>query len=322
MKLLTNYKMIITLKLKNLLILCVYLFASGVIYSQDSTFSLWPDEIPNALTINDYSEIEIIHDGQLKSTSKVSIPTLTLFLPHKNKSNGTAIVICPGGGYHHLAIDKEGYKIAKWLNTLGITAFVLKYRLPNDSIMTDKIIGPLQDAQEAIRFVRRNADNYHLDREKIGVLGFSAGGHLAATLSTHYEDQVYEADSISAKPDFSILIYPVISMKNSITHQGSRENLLGISPSQEIIDKYSNEEQVSASTPPTFIVHATDDKSVPVENSIYYYLKLKENNVPAELHLYEKGGHGFGLGKVDTSQFWTEDCAYWLKSRDFVTNSN
>jgi acetyl esterase/lipase len=279
---------------------------------------LWPNGAPNAITNSDYKEIEVIKEGQLTSTSKVTVPTLSLFLPDKSTSNGAAVIICPGGGYSHLAIDKEGFKVAKWLNTLGITAFVLKYRLPNDEIMENKTIGPLQDAQEAMRMVRRNAKTWNINPEKIGTMGFSAGGHLASTLSTHYLDEVYVHDTISAKPDFSILIYPVISMEQAITHEGSRTNLLGNAPSESLTEFYSNEQQIDSLTPPTFLVHATDDKAVPVENSINYYRALKNHNVPAELHIYEKGGHGFGLGISDTNLYWTESCEHWLKSNKYM----
>lgn len=290
----------------------------GYLYAQTEILTLWPNGIPNAIVNSDYKEIDKVDNGQITSVSKVTEPTLSIFLPEPNNSNGTAIVICPGGGYSHLAIDKEGFKVAKWLNTLGISAFVLKYRLPSDDIMKDKTIGPLQDAQEALRLVRRNAKEWNINTEKIGVMGFSAGGHLASTLSTHYNNEVYVHDSISSKPDFSILIYPVISMDENITHKGSKTNLLGDSPSQEYIVKYSNEKQIDSLTPPAFLIHATDDRVVPVENSINYYLALKNNNVPAEIHIYEKGGHGFGLGVKDTSLYWTKQCEQWLKAHHFL----
>lgn len=197
----------------------------------------------------------------------------------------------------HLSMEKEGFKVARWLNALGITVVVLKYRLPSDEIMEDKTIGPLQDAQEAVRVVRRNAYKWKIDVNKIGIIGFSAGGHLAATLSTRYLDNLYNAhDTISARPNFSMLIYPVISMKEGITHQGSRGNLLGKTPSDLLIKKFSLEAQVNSLTPPTFMAHASDDTSVPVENSIMYYQALIKHKVPAELHLYEKGGSWFWIG--------------------------
>jgi acetyl esterase/lipase len=228
-------------------------------------------------------------------------------------------VICPGGGYWGIAIDHEGKQTAEWLNSIGISAFVLKYRLPDDAIMKDKSIGPLQDVQEAIRVVRRNAKEWNIDPDKIGIMGYSAGGHLASTVSTHFEEKVYDSpDTTSARPDFSILIYPVISMDSSITHWGSRINLLGEKPSAEQVKRFSNELQVSDKTPPAFLVHSLDDNAVPVQNSIYYVLSLKKYNIPCELHLYEKGGHGYGLGRSDdTESSWPEACKLWLKARGF-----
>lgn len=308
--------------LKNYLtivILIVTLKITGPIYAQDKIIPLWITPIPNAINNAEYTEKEVLKDGIVTSVSHVSIPTLSIFTPHETKSNGTAILIFPGGGYSHLSIDKEGTKVAKWLNTLGITAFVIKYRLPSDLIMKDKTIGPLQDAQEAMRFIRKNASQWDLDSTKIGVIGFSAGGHLASTLSTHYNDIVYKTDySISARPSFSILIYPVISMTKEVVHKGSQTNLLGTNPTLELINKFSNEKTVTSDTPTAFLVHATDDTVVPSENNINYYLALKKNKIPAELHLYEKGGHGFGLGVKDTSQFWTRDCVEWLKANGYL----
>ncbi|PTS92766.1 alpha/beta hydrolase [Flavobacterium sp. HMWF030] len=285
--------------------------------AQNQIIQLWKT-IPDEIKAPDYKENESIMDGKVQSTSLVTVPTLSIFLPKENKPNQTAVLIFPGGGYQHLAIDKEGTKVAQWLNSLGIAAFVVKYRLPNDKIMKNKNVGPLQDAQEAMRYVRENAAKYNIDANKIGIIGFSAGGHLASTLATHYDDKVYESTSkISARPDFSLLIYPVISMQNDITHKGSQISLLGDNASQALIDSFSNEKKVTSQTPPTFLIHATDDKTVLPENSINYYLALKKNNVPAELHIYEKGGHGFGLGVKDTSKFWTRDCEEWLKNHNY-----
>lgn len=295
------------------------LFLGVIIHSkaQGQVINLW-NKIPDEIKSADYKENAAIKDGNVQSTSLVTIPTLTAFFPKAAKPNQTAVIILPGGGYAHLAIDKEGTKVAEWFNSIGITAFVLKYRLPSDLIMKDKNVGPLQDAQEAVRYVRQNAAKWNIDPNKIGIMGFSAGGHLAATLSTHYDDKVYESSfKVSARPDFSLLIYPVISMQNDITHKGSQTNLLGNNPSQALIDSYSNEKKVTAQTPPAFLIHATDDDVVLPENSINYYLALKKNAVTAELHLYEKGGHGFGLGVKDTSKFWTRDCQEWLKANGY-----
>ncbi|WP_179008983.1 alpha/beta hydrolase [Winogradskyella forsetii] len=303
-----------TLISKYILFISCFCFLSCFAQKDREVIQLWSDKIPNAIENSGFKEIEIIKDSVISSLEQVSIPTLTVFKPEE--PNGTAVIICPGGGYHHLAIHKEGYKVAEWLNTLGITAFVLKYRLPNDAIMKDKSIGPLLDAQRAMRYVRRTADNWSIDKAKIGVMGFSAGGHLAATLSTQFDKEVYKVeDKTSARPDFSILIYPVISMKDTITHQGSKVNLLGETPSEETIEVFSNETQIDANTPTTFLVHATDDKSVPVENSIQYYLGLKQYDVPSEMHIYETGGHGFGLGRDETAHSWTRACSEWLKNK-------
>jgi len=297
----------------------IFSFLTGITSSsQVTTIPIWPTTIPGSIITSNYLEKEITKDNQLQSTSQVTIPTLSIYFPKKELANGTAVILFPGGGYSHLAMYKEGQKVAEWLNSLGITAFVLKYRLPNDLIMKDKTIGPLQDAQEAIRIIRKKAKEWNVDSNKIGVLGFSAGGHLASTLSTHYQDNVYNAEAISARPDFSILIYPVISMEEGITHNGSKISLLGLNANQNLIDKYSNEKQINSETPKTFLVHASDDKAVPVTNSINYYLNLIKNNVPAEMHLYENGGHGFGLGTGGTHKEWPKTCEKWLKTNRYI----
>lgn len=288
------------------------------LHSQNEILPLW-NKIPNEINAPDYKEKEVIKEGKIQSTSLVTTPTLSVFLPKEIKPNQTAILIFPGGGYSHLSMNKEGTKVAEWLNTLGIAAFVVKYRLPSDLIMKNKTVGPLQDAQEAIRYVRSNATKWNIDPNKIGTIGFSAGGHLASTLATHFDDKIYESKfSVSARPDFSILIYPVISMENGITHKGSQTSLLGKDPSQVLIDDFSNEKKITSETPPTFLIHASDDGAVLPENSINYYLALKKKNIPAELHIYEIGGHGFGLGVKDTSQFWTNDCKEWLKINHYI----
>jgi len=304
---------------KNVCILIVFLLGISS-KGQINTIPVWNQSIPGAVKASDYLEKEVIKDEELQSTSQVSVPTLALYLPKKETANPSAVLIFPGGGYSHLAMHKEGKKIALWLNSLGITAFVLKYRLPTDRVMKDKSIGPLQDAQEAIRTIRRNAKEWNIDPAKIGVLGFSAGGHLASTLATHYLDRVYDADATSARPDFSILIYPVISMEDGITHNGSKVSLLGQNASKELTEKYSNEKQIDANTPKTFLIHASDDKVVPVENSIQYYMNLKKFNVPVEMHLYENGGHGFGLGTKGTHTEWPKACEKWLAENAIILN--
>jgi acetyl esterase/lipase len=300
----------------------VAIFAIGInseVKAQDEVIPLWTTTIPGEINTSEYQEKEIYKDGKLQSTSMVTLPTLSVYLPPKTIANGTAVLIFPGGGYSHLSMEKEGKKVANWLNSLGITAFVLKYRLPNDQIMEDKTVGPLQDAQEAMRMIRRNTQKWKVDTNKIGVIGFSAGGHLAATLCTHY-DEIHHPlpNPISARPDFALLIYPVISMTNEITHKGSQNNLLGNSPTNLLMEKFSNELCVNSKTPLTFLVHATDDPTVAVENSVNYYLALKKYKVPVELHLYEKGGHGFGLGVRETSMYWTTDCINWLINHEYV----
>lgn len=303
-------------------IIIFFLGVCGFLHAQNEVIPLWNQEIPNSIKANDYKEGKIVKDGVVEFYDKVIEPTLTIYKPEN--PNGTAVVICPGGAYARLYMTGEGYKIAKWFNSLGVTAFILKYRLPSDEIMKDKTIGPLQDAQESIRFVRRNAAKWGINSQKVGVIGFSAGGHLASTLSTHYNDEVYKVtDTISARPDFSILIYPVISMEEKVTHQGSKNNLLGLTPSAELIEKYSNEKQINALTPPTFMIHAIDDKTVPVENSIQYFLALKKFNVPSEIHLYQNGKHGFGLGREGTSsQKWTKQGEEWLRINNYLTTAD
>lgn len=254
--------------------------------SQNRIINLWPaGKVPLSIASTQQEKIEVTDVTRI---SKVQIPQLEVFLPNKRSANGQAVIICPGGGYARLSYDWEGTDFAKLLNAHGIAAFVLKYRLPDSltSTHTDQV--PLLDAKQAIRIVRASAQEWNIKPNHIGIMGFSAGGHLAATLSTHFEE--------GTKPDFAILIYPVISMDKSIAHIGSRNNLIGLQPSNELIKLYSNEFQVSAETPPTFIVHATDDNSVPVENSLLYYQALKNNKVATEMHIFPSGGHGFGLG--------------------------
>jgi acetyl esterase/lipase len=292
---------------------------TSLTFSQIKEIPLW-DKIPGAIGAADYKQEPRLDDkGNITGIRKVTEPTLKIFLADNKNSKNAAVIICPGGAYTLLSHEKEGDKVAEWFKSIGISAFVLKYRLPSDVIMKDKTVGPLQDAQEAIRTLRRRAEEWNLDPTKIGVIGFSAGGHLASTLSTHYNDKVYDSkDNISARPDFSILIYPVISMDDAITHKGSKENLLGKNASSEMVEKYSNEKQVTDETPKTFLVHATDDKAVPVENSINYYLALKNQKVPVEMHVYQNGGHGFGLGTKGTNLFWPTACEKWLVANDFT----
>lgn len=292
---------------------------SGSSAAQVASLTLWPQGIPGVVLNTTYAEKTTVTDGINTRFEKVTSPALFPYLPPKESATGTAILICPGGGYGALAFNHEGHAIAKWLNEHGIAGIILKYRLPSDQIMKDKTIGPLQDAQEALRTIRRNAAKWNINPRKIGVMGFSAGGHLASTLSTHYSDKVYEpVDTVSARPDFSILIYPVITMDSSFTHAGSRRNLLGAEPSAEMVLKYSNEKQVNDKTPPAFMVHSMDDKTVPVKNSIVYYEALVKYGIPSELHMFQKGGHGYGMaGGRETQSSWPELCIKWLNASGF-----
>jgi acetyl esterase/lipase len=282
---------------------------------QFTKLKLWPEGIPGSVINDLYIEKETITDGTPARYEKVTEPTLTVFLPPKEKATGTAVLICPGGGYAALAFNHEGYAIARWLNDNGIAGIILKYRLPSDLIMKDKSVGPLQDAQEAMRMIRRNASAWNINPQKIGVIGFSAGGHLASTLSTHFSEKVYDVkDTISARPDFSLLIYPVITFDASFTHAGSRRNLIGENPAEETVKHFSNELQITEKTPPAFLVHSGDDKAVPVKNSIVYYQGLQKYNIPAELHIFQKGGHGYGLSADNgTQSAWPGLCINWLR---------
>lgn len=247
-------------------------------------------------------------------------PTLTVFMPDRAKATGTSVIICPGGGYSFLAMTHEGYDVAKRLNELGVAAFVLKYRLPDDRSQPDKTIAPLLDAQQALRLVRQLAPKYNLNPERIGMMGFSAGGHLAATAGTHFARPVGDNPGpASVRPAFLVLLYPVISFSDSIMHKGSRDNLLGPSPGAEQIRQYSNELQVSAQTPPTFLMQAEDDKTVPVQNSLVFYQALHRYHVPAEMHIYPQGGHGFGMNNATTKDQWMDRLQNWLDANGWLT---
>ncbi|MVM39559.1 alpha/beta hydrolase fold domain-containing protein [Spirosoma sp. HMF3257] len=280
--------------------------------SQD-IIKLWPDDaIPNAIVGAKITEKSETDANGILRISNVSVPTITAFIPTKAKMTGAAVMICPGGGYGILAASHEGSDIARWFNEMGVAAFVLKYRLPNPEIMTNQQEVPLMDAMQGMTLIRQNAARYGIDPAKIGVMGFSAGGHLASTLATHYNRG--EKASDLAKPNFAILLYPVVTFGEK-AHTGSRDKLLGkLNTSPDMIAYYSNELQVSPQTPPTFLVHAEDDKAVPVENSIGFYLACLKNSVPAEMHLYPAGGHGFGMrtAKFGSLNTWPDACKAWL----------
>ncbi|VTS00711.1 alpha/beta hydrolase [Tuwongella immobilis] len=252
-----------------------------------------------------------------KGTTPADIPTLTVYAPEK--PNGTAVVVCPGGGYGGLAMDHEGKQIGEWLTARGVTAFVLVYRhAPKYAEPTPKL-----DVQRAIRWVRSHAKEYSVTESRVGVWGFSAGGHLASTAATHFDAGDPKADDLidrqSSRPDFAILAYPVISMEDGQTHGGSKRNLLGMKPTPEKIKEYNNHQRVTANTPPTFLFHTTEDKAVLPINSILFYTACVEHKVPVELHIYEKGAHGVGLAQRDpVLRTWSDRLDAWLGTRGFL----
>lgn len=249
--------------------------------------------------------------------SFVSKPDLTIYLPQDENKVKTAVVICPGGGYHVVCASYEGHKIAKEMNKKGVAAFVLKYRLPNDNTCENKSIAPLQDAQRAIKVVRDNAEKWGIDPNQIGIMGFSAGGHLAATAGTHFSKSYIEnKEGTSLRPDFMMLVYPVISMLPELTHEGSRDNLLGKNASSEMLELFSNEKQVTENTPRTFLTHAQDDDVVSVENSLRFYEGLKAKNVSADMHLFSKGKHGYPLEPAASN--WLGYVFKWMEEQNLV----
>jgi len=297
-------------------ILFILMLSTTLTFAQkQQPILLYPDGVPNSKpTPATYKEVY----GSDYFLFKVSVPTITPYFADKDKANGTAVIICPGGGYIGLSIDNEGWSIAKAFNKIGVTAFVLKYRLPSDSIMIDKTIGPLQDAQRAVQLVRENATKWNINPDRIGIIGFSAGGHLASTALTHFDKVVIaNKDNISVRPDFGILLYPVITFGPE-GHVGSRENLIGKNPTQAQIDYYSNEKQVTPNTPPTFLVQAEDDDEVPVENSLMFYHAMVKNKVKGEIHIYQAGGHGFGLDNSTTKDEWFSRLTNWMDANGWL----
>jgi len=270
---------------------------------------LWPEGAPGA-----------------KGTEDGDKPSLTIYLPPKEKATGAAVVICPGGGYGFLAMDHEGHQVAQWLNSLGGAGFILKYRHRNSGAGYGHP-APLNDAQRAVSMVRSRAKEWNVNPDRIGILGFSAGGHLASTAGTHFHkgkpDAKDSVDRVSCRPDFMVLIYPVISLVEWCTHSGSRRNLLGDNPDEKLVENLSNERQVTPETPPTFLVHTYEDTGVPAENSIYFYLALRKAKVPAEMHLYQKGQHGFGLGQNHGAvSSWPLRCADWMRGLGLLDKKN
>ena len=264
---------------------------------------LWPDGAPGAV-----------------GSEPADKPNLTVYPAPKDRANGAALVICPGGGYGGLAVDHEGRQIAEWANSLGMTAFVLRYRLGPRYHHP----APLHDVQRAIRIVRARATKWKINPNRVGVIGFSAGGHLASTVATHFDDGKKNADDpierASCRPDFAILCYPVVTMTEPWVHKGSRKNLIGDNPDPKLLEDLSNDKRVTAQTPPTFLFHTTDDDGVPVENSVYFYLALRKAGVLAEMHLFEHGRHGVGLAPDDPAlSVWPRLCESWLRTRKILS---
>ncbi len=290
--------------------IAVLLSLSGLALAAEPKVELlWPDGAPGA-----------------KGDAEGDKPTLTIYLPPQEKATGAAIVICPGGGYQTLAMDHEGHQIAQWLNSFGVAGFIVKYRHRNSGAGYGHPI-PLQDAQRAIRTVRSRAKEWSVDPNRIGVLGFSAGGHLASSAATHFNDSFGppqdKIDRVSCRPDFAVLIYPVIMFGAPFTHLGSQKNLLGPDADASLVEKMSNEKQVTPQTPPTFLLHTWEDTAVPAENSIYFYLALRQAKVPAELHLFPKGQHGFGLGpNVGAASAWPSLCQKWMEESGFLKGNS
>lgn len=282
---------------------------------------LYSGKIPNSKPGPDKEKREVRSNGT-EIIHAISVPTVTVFLPSKPAPSRTAVIIFPGGGYRINAIKHEGLDVAKKLNEWGVAAFVVKYRIPDDATMVNKEIGPLQDAQQAITLVRKNASKWNIDPDKVGIMGFSAGGHLASTAATHFNNRVIDDERSNLRPDFVVLGYPVISFSDSIGHTGSRDNLLGKSPDPKKVLEYSNDLHVTSETPPTFLVHAGDDKGVLPKNSILFYESLLKHNVPAELHVYERGGHGFGMNNPTTEEKWMNSLKNWLVSRSLLLLDN
>lgn len=278
---------------------------------------LWPKgKMPNS------KGVTLEHIEERERITQVAIPGMYAFLPPKEEQNGTSVLILPGGGYHHLTYNLGGFQLAKWLNTQGITAFVLIYRLPTSPDLTEPFKGPIQDAQRAMKLIRANASKWGLHPLKTGVMGTSAGGHLASVLGTHTEDFSNIKDSISEftfKPDFMILVSAVITMDGE-THEGSVENLLGKNATNEIKKEFATQNQVTAATPITFLAHAQDDSAVPVANSLQFFEALTAHNVRSSLHIFPKGEHKISIyNNSDYTNFWKELCVAWLKEEGLLS---
>lgn len=298
----------------DLIFFLIAMIGNNIIFSQDITLPLWEKGIPNYIDKNVKDSIDM---NEIMMIRKVDKPSISVFLPSLKNRSKEAVIICPGGGYNILAYDWEGTDIAKWLNSNGITAIVLKYRLPHTKNNIEGRLSPFLDLQRAVRLVRFHADEWGIDTNKIGVMGFSAGGHLASTLGTHFNENFFTSDSIdklNCKPNFLVLMYPVITFQEPLLHSGSRHFLIGDNIDTTLINYYTNHLHVTKKTPPTFLVHCADDKSVPVENSLIFYQKLRDNDVKAEMHIYPEGGHGFSLAiGNEYLGSWKDRCIDWIK---------
>ncbi len=296
------------LKLKGTILILLMIGLLQKAVAQDS-IPLWPKgKMPNTKGL-------VMTDSIFNERyQRIGTPRMYAFFPSKQENRNAAVILCPGGGYHHYA-HVSTFQVAKWFNTMGISAFVLVSRLPHSPDLVERSKAPLQDAQRAIRLIRANAQAWNINPDKIGVMGFSAGGHVASTLGTHTEDISAIGDSLdrlSFNPNFMLLVSPVITM-GEFAHKGSRENLLGENPSKELIEKYSSELQVTAKTPPAFIVVAENDKTVPPQNSLLFYNALRAKNVSASLHVFPFGGHAIGLqNNPGSTKLWKELCEFWL----------
>ncbi|MDB5115779.1 MAG: alpha/beta hydrolase [Mucilaginibacter sp.] len=302
---------------KIVLTVLIIIAASSFVRAQEvKPILLYPNGIPNSRpTPADYIETD-----EKNWSKNVSIPTLTPYFPDKGSATGTAVIICPGGGYYQLSMDNEGTSIALAFAKIGVTAFVLKYRLPSDLIMVDKTIGPLQDAQQALIIVRSRAAEWGIDPAKVGMAGFSAGGHLASVAGTLYDKAVVTNPAgISLRPDFMVLLYPVTTFADAY-HHDSKDHLLGLNPSADLLDLYSSVKHITANTPPAFLVQAEDDPLVPVQNTIMFYSALAKAGVKAEMHIFQAGGHGFGLHNKKTKDYWFDWCKNWLDANGFLTS--
>lgn len=289
----------------------------GLMAQEPMEMNLWSGEAPGARALEAAEQEDA--DGRI---SNIQTPTLTVYLPEGGPKPTAAVVICPGGGYSILSFEKEGREVARWLNSLGVAAAIVKNRV---APFTHPV--PLLDGQRAMRMVRHHAGEWGIDPGRVGILGFSAGGHLASSVGTHFDggdpNAIDPAERMSCRPDFMVLIYPVISMRDGITHGGSKQNLLGRDAPADLVELMSNELQVMKQTPPTFLAHSDDDGAVPSENSVLFYLALRKAGVPAAMHIYLKGGHGYGMREAAgfAAQDWPNRCKAWMEEQGMLTGS-